>query len=56
VRIVTSATPDFGDIAAAVGKGDVARHIPRSASEEALRSEVRFALESRGRIAPPVAA
>jgi len=56
VRMVTSAAHDSGAIVAAAGKGDVARYIPRSAGEEELRSEVRTALQSRGRIAPSVAA
>jgi len=55
-RIITSAYHDLGAMADAAGKGDAVRFIPRSVSEEELRSEVRIALESRGRIAPSKAA
>jgi len=56
VRIITSAYPDFGVMADAASRAGAARFIPRSASEEELRGEVRIALQSRSRMAPSLAA
>jgi response regulator RpfG family c-di-GMP phosphodiesterase len=56
VRILTSPHSDFVVAADAVSKGGAARFLPRSASEEEVRFEVRVALESRSRMAPSIAA
>ncbi|MDH3438970.1 MAG: EAL domain-containing protein, partial [Betaproteobacteria bacterium] len=56
LRIITCASSDFGMRADAAGKEDAARFIASSAGEDELRFEVRVALESRSRMARPIAA
>jgi diguanylate cyclase (GGDEF)-like protein/PAS domain S-box-containing protein len=56
IRMITSAYSDFNMMADAVNKGEVARFLPKSLTEEQLRADVREALQNRSRGVPPLAA